>query len=171
MTAKLFNYSGDSINVDIPSGTDKIIGVVLTGDMVMVSPFYKDSANGRKTDYYDGTFSIPTCDFDRLNAINNGLESSYDVLSIWGVNNQIATKSNRFDPKELNPFDKVLIRHDNTSTWNAALFSHFETIEGKTYAYAIPCNPWNQCIPYNDETKHLIGTTDDCPEYYKWWEA
>lgn len=77
----------------------------------------------------------------------------------------------KFDPKELNAFDKVLIRHDNTSTWNAALFSHFETIEGKTYAYAIPCNPWNKCIPYNDETKHLIGTTDDCPEYYKWWEV
>ena len=27
-----------------------------------------------------------------------------------------------------------------------------------------------QCIPYNEETKHLIGTTEDCPEYYKWWE-
>ena len=26
------------------------------------------------------------------------------------------------------------------------------------------------CIPYNDETKHLIGTTNDCPDYYKWWE-
>lgn len=26
------------------------------------------------------------------------------------------------------------------------------------------------CIPYNEETKHLVGTKDDCPEYYKWWE-
>lgn len=28
---------------------------------------------------------------------------------------------------------------------------------------------WMQCIPYNEETKHLLGTTYDCPEYYKWW--
>ena len=29
---------------------------------------------------------------------------------------------------------------------------------------------WDMCIPYNDETKHLVGTTEDCPEYYKWWK-
>lgn len=23
---------------------------------------------------------------------------------------------------------------------------------------------------YNEETKHLVGTREDCPEYYKWWE-
>lgn len=27
-----------------------------------------------------------------------------------------------------------------------------------------------KCIPYNEETKHLAGKRDDCPEYYKWWE-
>ena len=31
-------------------------------------------------------------------------------------------------------------------------------------------NIWRRCIPYNDDTKHLIGSADDCPEYYKWWE-
>ena len=25
-------------------------------------------------------------------------------------------------------------------------------------------------IPYNDETKHLVGTTDEAPEFYKYWE-
>ena len=25
-------------------------------------------------------------------------------------------------------------------------------------------------IPYNDETKNLIGTTYDAPEHYKYWE-
>lgn len=23
------------------------------------------------------------------------------------------------------------------------------------------------CIPYNDETKHLVGTAEEEPEYYK----
>lgn len=32
-------------------------------------------------------------------------------------------------------------------------------------------NEWyEQVIPYNDDTKSLIGTSDDCAEYYKWWE-
>ena len=31
-------------------------------------------------------------------------------------------------------------------------------------------NPSNKCIPYNEETKHLLGTKEYCPEYYKWWE-
>ena len=29
---------------------------------------------------------------------------------------------------------------------------------------------YQQCIPYNKEIKHLVGTLDDCPEFYKWWE-
>ena len=27
------------------------------------------------------------------------------------------------------------------------------------------------CIPYNDETKHLVGTHDEVPEFYKYWEV
>ena len=25
-------------------------------------------------------------------------------------------------------------------------------------------------IPYNDDTKHLIGTTENAPFYYRYWE-
>ena len=77
------------------------------------------------------------------------------------------TKVDRFDPKTLQPFDKVLIK-DEDCCWTAAIFSHMDdSIHG-----AICCGDFGeQCIPYNEETKHLVGTTDDCPEFYKWWEA
>ena len=26
------------------------------------------------------------------------------------------------------------------------------------------------CIPYNDDTKHLVGTEEEAPEYYRYWE-
>ena len=26
------------------------------------------------------------------------------------------------------------------------------------------------CIPYNEDTKHLVGTTEEAPEYYRYWE-
>ena len=75
-------------------------------------------------------------------------------------------KVKRFDPKTLHPFDKVLVR-DEDGYWAADLFSHIDDSIGKVYCSVFL---WKQCIPYNDETKHLIGTTDDCPEFYKWWE-
>lgn len=75
-------------------------------------------------------------------------------------------KAERFDLKTLQPFDKVLVR-DEDCYWTADLFSHIDDSIGR-----VCCSwySWKQCIPYNDETKHLVGTLDDCPEYYKWWE-
>ena len=74
-------------------------------------------------------------------------------------------KVERFDPKTLQPFDKVLIRNVYNGFWNAAFFSY---IAGQW----VNCvgSGTAECIPYNEETKHLLGTKEDCPEFYKWWE-
>ena len=76
-------------------------------------------------------------------------------------------KVKKFDPKTFQPFDKVLGRDTNDNCWIALFFGHI----GKGSHRAV-CGyfSWTQCIPYNEETKHLVGTRDDCPEYYKWWE-
>ena len=76
-------------------------------------------------------------------------------------------KVERFDPKTLQPFDKVLVR-DEDCYWTTNLFSH--SYNGRNSVICCGGYCWKQCIPYNEETKHLVGTTDDCPEYYKWWE-
>ena len=26
------------------------------------------------------------------------------------------------------------------------------------------------CIPYNNDTKHLVGTTEEAPEHYRYWD-
>ena len=76
-------------------------------------------------------------------------------------------KVERFDPKTLQPFDKVLARVGKYNDWFAVFFSHIDNSIGRVCCSGYS---WKQCIPYNDETKHLIGTRNDCPEYYKWWE-
>ena len=75
-------------------------------------------------------------------------------------------KVEKFDPKTLKPFDKVLVR-DEDCYWTADLFSHIDNSIGK-----VCCSVFllKQCVPYNEETKHLVGTANDCPDYYKWWE-
>ena len=73
----------------------------------------------------------------------------------------------RFDPKTLHPFDKVLTRCDNSEKWGIDLFGYFDNL----YKGVCCLDAYLQmCIPYNDETKHLVGTRKDCPDYYKWWE-
>lgn len=74
-------------------------------------------------------------------------------------------KKPKFDPKTLKPFDRVLVRDRDIEHWICNLFSHIINDEylciGSCFIY---------CIPYNDDTKHLVGTTDEAPEYYRYWE-
>lgn len=74
-------------------------------------------------------------------------------------------KVERFDINTLQPFDKVLVRTELKGVWNIDLFGYKKGPFAVCLDTAI-----NDCIPYNEETKHLLGTNDDCPEYYKWWE-
>ena len=76
-------------------------------------------------------------------------------------------KVEKFDPRTLQPFDKVLVRDINTSNWYVDFFSDFNN-QGEFVCIG-GCH-WVMGIPYNEETKHLVGTTKYCPEYYKWWE-
>lgn len=79
-------------------------------------------------------------------------------------------KKPKFDPKTLMPFDsRVLIRDKSNGKWSCSLFSH---IDNELY-YPFVCingSSWRCCIPYNEDTKHLIGTTEEAPEFYRYWE-
>lgn len=60
------------------------------------------------------------------------------------------------------PFDKVIVRNNSTKEWIADIFSHIHPYPGDTSVYiTLGGRIWNQCIPYNEETIKLIGTTND----------
>lgn len=73
----------------------------------------------------------------------------------------------KFDITTLKPFDKVLVR-DNGMHWHTEFYSHYRK-DIPRFSYKCTSNYYSQCIPYNEETKHLVGTISDCPEYYKTW--
>lgn len=77
-------------------------------------------------------------------------------------------KADKFDPKTFQHFDKVLVRDVYKGCWACTLFSHIDN----DVSFPVYCSSdcFATCIPYNEETKHLVGTKEDCPEYYKWWE-
>ena len=73
-------------------------------------------------------------------------------------------KKERFDVTTLQPFDKVLVRDYLNECWNVDIFGF------RLNNYICCTTTWGYCIPYNEETKHLVGTKKDCSEFYKWWE-
>ena len=78
-------------------------------------------------------------------------------------------KKEKFDPKTLKPFDKVLVRDKNSDNWCCGYFSHIN-VSFDVYRYVTGGTHYKMCIPYNNETRHLVGTTDEAPEYYRYWE-
>lgn len=72
----------------------------------------------------------------------------------------IEIESYKFEPK-----DWVLTRESSEDIWKLDIFSHvqWEESEGCYHYYCV--GGWNyECIPYNEQTKHLIGTTDNWDE-------
>ena len=76
-------------------------------------------------------------------------------------------KKEKFDPKTLKPFDRVLCKN-GLDMWRCDFFSSYM----ETYVRQNVCisGSYSNCIPYNDDTKHLVGTNEEAPEFYRYWE-
>lgn len=140
------------INIDILAKHPIIVSVYNKhADVIVHDSYAKD---GRYNSFYDGECTLfPSKDqrdwskFERF----------------WDK-----PKIEKFDIKTLQPFDKVLVRDYLIDKWSCDFFSYIDNtmlfpIMGGGLMHKI-------CIPYNEDTKHLLGTTNDCPEYFKWWE-
>lgn len=86
-------------------------------------------------------------------------------------------KKERFDPKTLKPFDKVLVKrtsiYNSNLVWRAELFSYFYVEDNSIRVYTLGSDdnsPKSYVIPYNNDTKHLVNTEIEAPEFYRYWE-
>ena len=90
-------------------------------------------------------------------------QRNWDLFTVPG------RKKEKFDPKTLKTFDRVLVRDGDGYTWKGTFFSHINNTSN-IYKYATSGGFYEYCIPYNDDTKHLVGTRDEAPEFYRYWE-
>ena len=74
----------------------------------------------------------------------------------------------KFDTNTFQPFDRVLTRHFEDERWSINFYSY----KNPNWSWPYICidGAYKYCIPYNDETRHLVGTTEESPEYYIHWE-
>lgn len=71
---------------------------------------------------------------------------------------------NKFDITTLKPFDKVLYRMHRYDTWLAGFYN----VCIRNNIFVIGSGAISCCIPYRGN-EHLLGTTDDCDDFYKTW--
>ena len=74
-------------------------------------------------------------------------------------------------PEELNEegangWEFVMIDKFTKQFWTCDWFSFHDTKQ--VYPFACVGHYVSQCIPY-ESNEHLLGTTDDCDEFYKNW--
>ena len=77
----------------------------------------------------------------------------------------------KFDPKTFQPFDKVLVKI-GTKSYHMWL-PDFISLPPYDVEEAVICMNRDgvvMAIPYNEETKHLVETNDEAPEFYRYWE-
>ena len=79
-------------------------------------------------------------------------------------------KKEKFDPRTLKEFDKVLVKEDGDCIWRVDIIS-VPAKYNDNIPYLIGDNDFDWIIPYNEDTQHLIGTNDEAPEFYKYWES
>lgn len=84
-----------------------------------------------------------------------------EALRILGIEKEKKPET----PFNLQPFDRVLVRDSCSEKWRAEFFSHIDNELCLPYM-CVSCL-WRYCIPYNDETKHLLGTDKEPPEKYR----
>ena len=77
----------------------------------------------------------------------------------------------KFDINTLQPFDKVLVRSINNELWLIDFFSHIiKNNDIPSPIFCCMCSIPQQCIPYNEETKHLVNTHAMPPKKYITWK-
>ena len=81
-------------------------------------------------------------------------------------------KKAKFDPKTLKPYDKVLVKTGTKSyhMWLPDFISMPPNDIDET-VLCITTNDVVMAIPYNEETKCLVGTNKEAPEFYRYWES
>ena len=131
---------------------------------IKIDPRFEEPILTRRIDGYTASYTKEGWHSIRFPA-NCLLWPSRDCRD-WAKFTVPRLKKERFDPKTLKPFDSVLV-YGEYEGWFCTIFSHIGVGE---YPYNTASGNYGWCIPYNDETKHLVGTKDEAPDFYRYWE-
>lgn len=95
-------------------------------------------------------------------AVTNEIGKSIDIKE----QDNYELVHNKFDITTLKPFEsRVLVRDNKSQKWSPAIWGFYDP-DARDYQYKLVGIIARYCIPY-EGNEHLLGTTDDCDEFYK----
>lgn len=167
MTEEYLNQTRESVN---------FLSHIYSEDVKAVAMIHSHQADGNTEALIDwlNVVKLYTDELiEKLKDMNNDADLTKILEECPRGTNCDKSKVEKFDSHTFQPFDRVLAK-DGVSSWVPTFFGFLIDPADDFYTdnEVAVCNDYayKQVIPYNDETKHLVGTTDDCPEFYKWWE-
>ena len=84
---------------------------------------------------------------------------------------QYAYGESKISPKYINKLkDKYKLEAIEINKYNKELEYIIVTINTIVSLVELQKLVREYCIPYNEETENLIGTKDEVPEFYRYWE-
>ena len=154
---------------DCPEGT-KLYSTVY-GDVELVRVYLDDNTYPIEIKIDEGSDMIYITNDGRL------FDDFRGECTLFPSKNQrdwskFKVKKAKFDPKTLQPFDKVLVRTGTKrfNVWLPDLISIPPNEVDKTILCMTIDTDIIMAIPYNEETKSLVGTNKEAPEFYRYWE-
>lgn len=115
---------------------------------------YTPYLNYSDDDWVDGGIYRPATEEEK--------QQLFSALEKKGKRWNPVTKQIEDLPKkcEFKPMDWCLMK-DSTKYWELCQFAYTRKVHGTTIYSAVGGLIYYKCIPYNDETKHLLGTADE----------
>lgn len=116
---------------------------------------------------FDASFDEEVvCDTDCFVKAREGEIAAFIANAERHYNGKYTPDTLRVEPVKptcpFKPFDKVMVRDAEEREWYANYFSHYRG--NKDFPYACSGDAFRYCIPYNEHTAHLLGTTDPYTE-------
>lgn len=143
--------------------------------MKLYSTVYGEVKLEKVEDFEDSTYSIYFYHANNLQCVTkNGLH----LVQYAGECTLFPSKDNRdwstfkapkpkWNPDTLQPFDKVIVRDDDSEYWGGDFYLYMDKDTGSEFIHSCVASNYKICIPYNEETKHLLGTNQEAPEFYR----
>ena len=159
--------SGDYVKTRYSSNGIGIVRDVVMGKILF--SVYREVSSGIQSDLIEYNFYHNHKPSNMAYEFRLATKSEIDDLDTSLQQNNIEVRSSdKFNPLTLKPFDKVLVRPDNSDVWECDFFSSYNPKSTNPYHCV---SMWtDQCIPFNEDTKHLAGKVDNPINYYVTWE-
>lgn len=119
--------------------------------------------------FLDGEFGYTECGVQVLPATKEQrvllFTKMREIGYEWDEKKKELKKIRHYDIANFHTGMPVLVREYDTCVWQWVQYSHFNGV-GLFFAAG---KTWRQYIPFNEDTKHLLGTTDMPDEMYINW--